>query len=168
MKIVFDNGKEYNVAGASGLAAVAHALLKEYGLTDEQIEASQHTATTSTVSEHSGRMVNTGSRIVLFNAQGDNITMDCMPAGSERPPVKAIYVSDTGLALELASQVVPSFKSNDSQFPIDCAGLYIWNKSHNAWIHVDDDIYEYYKYMADSFDCLANAKKALTDLGVVL
>ena len=31
MKIVFDNGKEYNVAGVSGLTAIAHALLKEYG-----------------------------------------------------------------------------------------------------------------------------------------
>ena len=165
MKIILDNGKEYNVAGASGIQAIAHALLKGYGLTDEQIASSQNTAVTSTVNEHRGRMVNTGSRIVLFNERGDNITMDCMPVGSERPPVKAIYISDTGLALELASQVVSSFKSNDSAFPIDCAGLYIWNKSHNAWIRVDDNVYEYYKYMAESADCIANATQELERLG---
>lgn len=165
MKIILDNGKEYNVAGASGIQAIAHALLKEYGLTDEQIEAYQNTAVTSTVSEHHGRMVNTGSRIVLFNGRGDNITMDCMPIGSARPSVKAIYISDTGLALELASQVVPSFKTNDSAFPIDCAGLYIWNKNSNAWVHVDDEVYKYYQYMAESADCIENAKHELERLG---
>lgn len=161
MQIILDNGKEYNVAGASGIQAIAHALLKEYGLTDEQIEASQHTAVTSTVNEHHGRMVNTGSRIVLFNAHGENITMDCMPIGSERPSIKAVYISDTGLALELASQVVPSFTGDI----VENAGLYIWNKYYDTWFYVDDKASDYFKYMADSADCIANAKQELERLG---
>lgn len=164
MKIVFDNGKEYNVAGVSGLTAIAHALLKEYGLTDAQIEASQRTATTSTVNEPHGYMKNTGSRFVLFNAQGDNITLECMPVGSERPSVKAIYISDTGLALELASQVVPSFTGDVA----DNAGLYIWNKYYDTWFYVDDKTFDYFKYMADSYDCIANAKQELERIGVTL
>lgn len=161
MKIVLDNGKEYNVAGVSGIETVARALLKEYGLTDEQVEASQHTVTANDVS---GRLENTGSRVVMFNAQGDNITVECMPIGSDRPAVKAIYISDTKLALNVASQVVTSF-TNDVATQ---AGLYVWNKYYDTWFYVDEETSDYFKYMADSFDCIANAKHALTSLGVSL
>lgn len=150
MKIVMSNGKEYTIPNDNGIENLMTTVLKHYGYAETPTE------TAKAESDNPPTAVGEGSdrEFAFFNAEGDNITAEVFN-NSERPRIKAIYVSkfDNEMWVGIRA-VVPSFTYEGTDGVIS-GGLYVWH--HDTWQLMSTKELEYFEYMAKSYDCAVNA-----------
>ena len=151
MKLVMSNGKEYTIPNDNGIETLMATILKHYGYAEET-----PTETAKTENDTLPTAVGEGCdrEFAFFNAEGDNITNEVFN-NSERPRIKAIYVSkyDTEMWNGIRT-VVPSFTYNGTDGVIS-GGLYVWH--YDTWQLMSTKELEYFEYMAKSYDCAVNA-----------
>lgn len=150
MKIVMSNGAEYTLPNENGIETLMTSVLKHYGYTETKTDTAK-TENENTVSAIGG---NSKRQFAFFNAEGDDITEEVF-GNSERPRIKAIYVSQYDADMwNYIRAIVPSFTSDSTQGVIS-GGLYVWH--YDAWELMNTKEFDYFKYMSNAYDCIVNA-----------
>ena len=150
MKIVMSNGAEYTLPNENGIETLMTSVLKHYGYTESMPDTAK-TEDDDVVSAIGG---NSKRQFAFFNAEGDDITEEVF-GNSERPRIKAIYVSqyDTDMWNYIGA-IVPSF-TYDGTEGVTSGGLYVWH--YDAWELMNTKEFDYFKYMSNAYDCIVNA-----------
>lgn len=150
MKIVMSNGAEYIMPNNGGIETLMTTILKNYGYTESMPDTAK-TEDDDVVSAIGG---NSKRQFAFFNAEGDDITEEVF-GNSERPRIKAIYVSQYDADMwNYIGAIVPSF-TYDGTEGVTSGGLYVWH--YDAWELMSTKNLEYFEYMAKSYDCIVNA-----------
>ena len=146
------NGAEYTLPNENGIETLMTTLLKHYGYTENMPDAAK-TEDDDVVSAIGG---NSKRQFAFFNAEGDDITEEVF-GNSERPRIKAIYVSQYDADMwNYIGAIVPSFTSDSTQGVIS-GGLYVWLSDHGVWELMDSKYIKYFEYAAKTYDCTVNA-----------
>lgn len=149
MKIVMSNGAEYTLPNENGIETLMTSVLKHYGYTESMPDTAK-TENENTVSMLGG---NSKCQFAFFNAEGDDITEEVIN-GSERPRIKAIYVSKYNADMwNYISAFVPSF-TYDGTEGVTSGGLYVWH--YDTWELMNTKEFDYFKYMSKAYDCIVN------------
>ena len=152
MKIVMSNGAEYTLPNENGIETLMTSVLKHYGYTESMPDTAK-TEDDDVVSAIGG---NSKRQFAFFNAEGDDITEEVF-GNSERPRIKAIYVSQYDADMwNYIGAIVPSFTSDSTQGVIS-GGLYVWLSDHGVWELMDSKYIKYFEYAAKTYDCTVNA-----------
>ena len=152
MKIVMSNGAEYTLPNENGIETLMTTILKNYGYTESMSDTAK-TEDDDVVSAIGG---NSKRQFAFFNAEGDDITEEVL-GNSERPRIKAIYVSQYDAYMwNYIRAIVPSFTSDSTQGVIS-GGLYVWLSDHGVWELMDSKYIKYFEYAAKTYDCTVNA-----------
>lgn len=152
MKIVMSNGAEYTLPNENGIETLMTTILKNYGYTESMPDTAK-TENENTVSAIGG---NSKRQFAFFNAEGDDITEEVF-GNSERPRIKAIYVSQYDADMwNYIRAIVPSFTSDGTQ-GVTSGGLYVWLSDHGVWELMDSKYIKYFEYAAKTYDCAVNA-----------
>lgn len=150
MKIVMSNGAEYTLPNENGIETLMTNVLNHYGYTETKTDTAK-IENENTVSAIGG---NSKRQFAFFNAEGDDITEEVF-GNSERPRIKAIYVSQYDADMwNYIGAIVPSF-TYDGTEGVTSGGLYVWH--YDAWELMSTKNLEYFEYMAKSYDCVVNA-----------
>lgn len=150
MKIVMSNGAEYTLPNENGIETLMTSVLKHYGYTETMPDAAK-IENENTVSAIGG---NSKRQFAFFNAEGDDITEEVF-GNSERPRIKAIYVSQYDADMwNYIGAIVPSF-TYDGTEGVTSGGLYVWH--YDAWELMNTKEFDYFKYMSNAYDCIVNA-----------
>lgn len=150
MKIVMSNGAEYTLPNENGIETLMTSVLKHYGYT----EAMPDTAKTEDDDVVSAIGGNSKRQFAFFNAEGDDITEEVF-GNSERPRIKAIYVSKYDADMwNCIRAIVPSF-TYDGTEGVTSGGLYVWH--YDVWELMNTKKLEYFKCMSTAYDCIVNA-----------
>lgn len=150
MKIVMSNGVEYTLPNENGIETLMTSVLNHYGYTETKTDTAK-IENENTVSAIGG---NSKRQFAFFNAEGDDITEEVF-GNSERPRIKAIYVSQYDADMwNYIGAIVPSF-TYDGTEGVTSGGLYVWH--YDAWELMSTKNLEYFEYMAKSYDCVVNA-----------
>lgn len=150
MKIVMSNGAEYTLPNENGIETLMTSVLKHYGYTESMSDTAK-TENENTVSMLGG---NSKRQFAFFNAEGDDITEEVINS-SERPRIKAIYVSQYDADMwNYIRAIVPSFTYDGTEGVIS-GGLYVWH--YDAWELMNTKEFDYFKYMSNTYDCIVNA-----------
>ena len=150
MKIVMSNGAEYTLPNENGIETLMTSVLKHYGYTESMPDTAktENENTVSMLGGHSKR------QFAFFNAEGDDITEEVINS-SERPRIKAIYVSQYDADMwNYIRAIVPSFTYDGTEGVIS-GGLYVWH--YDAWELMNTKEFDYFKYMSNTYDCIVNA-----------
>lgn len=150
MKIVMSNGAEYTLPNENGIETLMTSVLKHYGYTESMPD------TAKTENENAVSMLggNSKRQFAFFNAEGDDIT-EAVINNSERPRIKAIYVSQYDADMwNYIRAIVPSF-TYDGTEGVTSGGLYVWH--YDAWELMNTKEFDYFKYMSNTYDCIVNA-----------
>ena len=152
MKIVMSNGAEYTLPNENGIETLMTSVLNHYGYTETKTDTAK-TENENTVSAIGGT---SKRQFAFFNAEGDDITEEVF-GNSERPRIKAIYVSQYDADMwKYIRAIVPSFTSDSTQGVIS-GGLYVWLSDHGVWELMDSKYIKYFEYAAKTYDCAVNA-----------
>ena len=152
MKIVMSNGAEYTLPNNGGIETLMTTILKNYGYTNTMPDTAK-TEDDDVVSAIGG---NSKRQFAFFNAEGDDITEEVF-SNSERPRIKAIYVSQYDADMwNYIRAIVPSF-TYDGTDGVTSGGLYVWLSDHDVWELMSTKNLEYFEYMAKAYDCVVNA-----------
>lgn len=150
MKIVMSNGAEYTLPNENGIETLMTSVLKHYGYTESMPDTAK-TENENTVSMLGG---NSKRQFAFFNAEGDDITEEVINS-SERPRIKAIYVSQYDADMwNYIRAIVQSF-TYDGTEGVTSGGLYVWH--YDAWELMNTKEFDYFKYMSNTYDCIVNA-----------
>lgn len=150
MKIVMSNGAEYILPNERGIETLMTNVLNHYGYTETKTDTAK-TENENTVSAIGGT---SKRQFAFFNAEGDDITEEVMNS-SERPRIKAIYVSQYDADMwNYIRAIVPSF-TYDGTEGVTSGGLYVWH--YDAWELMNTKEFDYFKYMSNAYDCIVNA-----------
>lgn len=146
------NGAEYTLPNENGIETLMTTILKNYGYTESMSDTAK-TEDDDVVSAIGG---NSKRQFAFFNAEGDDITEEVL-GNSERPRIKAIYVSQYDAYMwNYIRAIVPSFTSDSTQGVIS-GGLYVWLSDHGVWELMDSKYIKYFEYAAKTYDCTVNA-----------
>lgn len=153
MKIVMSNGAEYTLPNENGIETLMTSVLKHYGYTESMPDTAK-TEDDDAVSMLGGK---SKRQFACFNAEGDDITEEVINS-SERPPIKAIYVSvyDADMWKYIRTAIVPSF-NYDGTNGVTSGGLYVWLSDYGVWKLMSTKSLEHLEYMAKTYDCTVNA-----------
>lgn len=144
------NGAEYTLPNENGIETLMTSVLKHYGYTESMSDTAK-TENENTVSMLGG---NSKRQFAFFNAEGDDITEEVINS-SERPRIKAIYVSQYDADMwNYIRAIVPSFTYDGTEGVIS-GGLYVWH--YDAWELMNTKEFDYFKYMSNTYDCIVNA-----------
>ena len=152
MKIVMSNGAEYTLPNENGIETLMTSVLNHYGYTESVPDTAktEDDDVVSAIGGHSKR------QFAFFNAEGDDITEEVF-GNSERPRIKAIYVSQYDADMwNYIRAIVPSFTYDSTQGVIS-GGLYVWLSDHGVWELMDSKYIKYFEYAAKTYDCTVNA-----------
>ena len=154
MKIVMSNGAEYTLPNENGIETLMTTILKNYGYTETKTDTAK-TEDDDVVSAIGG---NSKRQFAFFNAEGDDITEEVF-SNSERPRIKAIYVSKYDADMwNYIRAIVPSF-TYDGTEGVTSGCLYVWH--YDAWELMNTKELVYFKYMSNAYDCIVNALHTL-------
>ena len=146
------NGAEYILPNERGIETLMTNVLNHYGYTETKTDTAK-TENENTVSAIGGT---SKRQFAFFNAEGDDITEEVMNS-SERPRIKAIYVSQYDADMwNYIRAIVPSF-TYDGTDGATSGGLYVWLSDHSVWELMSTNTLEYFEHIAKAYDCIVNA-----------
>lgn len=154
MKIVMSNGAEYTLPNENSIETLMTTILKNY------VHTATKTDTAKTEDDDAVSMLggNSKRQFAFFNAEGDDITEEVINS-SERPRIKAIYVSRYDADMwNYIRAIVPSF-TYDGTEGVTSGGLYVWH--YDTWELMNTKEFDYFKYMSKAYDCIVNALHSL-------
>lgn len=150
MKIVMSNGAEYTLPNENGIETLMTSVLKHYGYTESMPDVAK-TEDDDAISIIGG---NSKRQFAFFNTEGDDITEEVINS-SERPRIKAIYVSQYDADMwNYIRAIVPSF-TYDGTDGVTSGGLYVWH--YDVWELMNTKECDYFKYVSNAYDCIVNA-----------